>query len=322
VNTFFNRRELLGVAVASAACSRPLARQGRAPAELPKVSIVRQEAYTQDVYDAMRRLLAEHQTLIRGKRVVLKPNLVEFDPHRPVNTHPILVHAALEAFKALGAADVRIAEGPGHRRATMDMADGAGYFETIPKFEDIFTDLNLDDVSLIGLRNPHSTLKELYLPNTILAADLLVSMPKLKTHHWTGATLSMKNLFGVVPGGVYGWPKNVLHWAGIHECVADLANLFPRTLAIVDGIVGMEGNGPIQGSAKPVGLIVAGTDLAAVDATCCRLMGINPLNVGYLALSRSSDALAAAAIRQTGEAIAGTRALFELPPRFEALRGA
>ena len=93
-------------------------------------------------------------------------------------------------------------------------------------------------------------MKKWYLPRTALGADLLVSMPKMKTHHWVGATLAMKNLFGVVPGGVYGWPKNVLHWAGIDECIADLHAVFPRQFAIVDGIVGMEGNGPIQGAAK------------------------------------------------------------------------
>ena len=67
-----------------------------------------------------------------------------------------------------------------------------------------------------------SRLRSLYLPHTVLGSDLLVSMPKMKTHHWAGATLSMKNLFGIVPGGVYGWPKNVLHWASIHQSIADL----------------------------------------------------------------------------------------------------
>ena len=70
---------------------------------------------------------------VRGKRVVLKPNLVEFDEHTVINTHPMLVHAALEGFRAAGAADVRIAEGPGHRRVTLDLADAAGYFSTIPR---------------------------------------------------------------------------------------------------------------------------------------------------------------------------------------------
>src|SRR5262249_21141128 len=153
--------------------------------------------------------------------------------------------------------DVTIAEGPGHRRNTLDLADAAGYFRTVPGFEDRFTDLNLDDVTRVRPARQFSRIPKLYLPDTALRADLLVSMPKLKTHHWVGATLSMKNLFGVVPSAVYGWPKNVLHWSGIDESIADLHAAFPRQFALVDGIIGMEGNGPIQGTPKPLGVLVA-----------------------------------------------------------------
>ena len=58
-------------------------------------------------------------------------------------------------------------------------------------------------------------MRELALPATILDSDFVISMPKLKTHHWAGMTCSMKNLFGTVPGAVYGWPKNILHAHGI-----------------------------------------------------------------------------------------------------------
>ncbi len=68
----------------------------------------------------------------------------------------------------------------------------------------MFVDLNVDDVTRIHLPRRFSRLGKLYLPNTALRADLLVSLPKMKTHHWVGATLAMKNLFGLVPGGVYG----------------------------------------------------------------------------------------------------------------------
>jgi uncharacterized protein (DUF362 family) len=252
---------------------------------------------------------------------VLKPNLVEFEPGSSINTHPLLVHAAYEAFRAMGAASVRIAEGPGHRRNTLDLADAAGYFQTVPGFEDVFTDLNVDDVSRVHLPRQVSRLGKLYLPNTVLGADLLVSMPKMKTHHWVGATLSMKNLFGTVPGGLYGWPKNVLHWAGIEECIADLHTAYPRQFALVDGIVGMEGNGPIQGSPKAAGVLVAGSDPAAVDATCCRIMRIDPHKVGYLRLAAQGGAqIAEAGIRQTGENIASVATPFALIPYFRSYR--
>jgi uncharacterized protein (DUF362 family) len=284
------------------------------------VSVVRQPGYTQDIYETVRRALAGHRLDVRGKSVILKPNLVEFEAGSVINTNPILVHAAMEAFKAMGASTVRIAEGPGHRRGTLDLADAAGYFKTIPGFEDLFTDLNLDDVSRIRFPHPVSRLRSLYLPHTALSCDLLVSMPKMKTHHWAVATLSMKNLFGVVPGGVYGWPKNVLHWAGIAECITDIQTVFPRTFALVDGIVGMEGNGPIQGTAKAAGVIVTGRDVAAVDATCCRLMRIDPLHVEYLRLSRAPFDLAEGAIRQHGESIAALSTTFALLPQFRAAR--
>jgi uncharacterized protein (DUF362 family) len=203
------------------------------------------------------------------------------------------------------------------------MADAAGYFHTVPGFEDRFTDLNLDDVTRFRPRRQFSRLGKLYLPDTVLGADLLVSMPKMKTHHWTGATLSMKNLFGVVPGGVYGWPKNVLHWSGIHECIADLHSFFPRQFALVDGIVGMEGNGPIQGTPKHAGVLVAGSDPVAVDATCCRIMRIDPMQIAYLSLAASSrrDAqLLEPNIRQIGESISSVATTFELLPDFNGLR--
>ena len=271
------RRELLTAAAGAAmmsGCRTEL--RSIAPA---RVSILKVPAYDQTIYDTMRRLLAEHLGDVRGRSILLKPNLVEFEPDCGINTHPLLVHAAFEAFRAMGAATVRIAEGPGHRRNTLDLAEAAGYFQTVPNFEDHFVDLNLDEVTRVRPTEQFSRIKKLYLPNSALGADLLVSMAKMKTHHWVGATLSMKNLFGVVPGGIYGWPKNVLHWAGIDESIADLHAAFPRHFAIVDGIVGMEGNGPIQGTAKHAGVLVAGRDPVAVDATCCRIMRIDPMRI-------------------------------------------
>lgn len=311
------RDVVLGAAgcLALDACSR-----SRPPAERPRVSIHRVPAYAQSLFDTVRRIVAEHKVAVRGKRVVLKPNLVEFDPAAPINTHPLLVHAALEAFRAAGAADVRIAEGPGHRRATLDMAEAAGYFDAVPDFERLFTDLNLDETARVRLVSPHSRLRELYLPKTVLGADLLVSLPKMKTHHWVAATLGLKNLFGVVPGGVYGWPKNVLHWAGIEESIADLNRLVPRRFTIVDGIVAMQGNGPIQGNAKAAGVVVAGSDAVAVDATCCRLMGIDPERVRYLRLAETAGQTAEANVEQTGEPLAAVASAFDLLPAFREMR--
>lgn len=320
-NSHLNRREVLAAVAAGAALTR--CGKATAPARqfpVSNVSIVKASGYSTDVYDTVYRMIAGHQLNVRGKRIVLKPNLVEYDANTCINTHPAIVHAVYEAFRKLGAGDVRIAEGPGHRRGTLDLADAAGYFSTISKFEDSFTDLNTDAVAKRRIPNPVSKLDSLYLPHTVLDCDLLVSVAKMKTHHWAGATLSMKNLFGLVPGAVYGWPKNVLHWAGIPETIVDLHHLFPRQFAIVDGIVGMEGNGPIQGTPKAAGVLVAGSDPAAVDATCCRVMGIDPKQIQYLRFARGEENLGEGAFRQIGENVRDVRTDFALMDEWKGVR--
>jgi uncharacterized protein (DUF362 family) len=286
-----------------------------------QVSIVRAPKYDYSLYNTVHSILREHKIDARGKNVLLKPNLVEFEPQSAINTDPLLVHAVYEAFRSMGAASVRIAEGPGHRRNTLDLADAAGYFDIVPHFEDVFVDLNLDDVARFRPERQLSGMKKWYLPKAALGADLLVSIPKMKTHHWVGATLSMKNLFGVVPSGVYGWPKNMLHWSGIDECIADLHSFFPQQFAIVDGIVGMEGNGPIQGQAKPMGVLVAGSDPVAVDATCCRVMRIDPLKIRYLLMAASLEShITERNIAQIGESVESVATPFALIPDFQHIR--
>jgi uncharacterized protein (DUF362 family) len=221
---------------------------------------------------------------VRGKTIVLKPNLVEFDPNGVINTNPLVIEAAIDCFRTLGARQVLVAEGPGHRRDNEYLLTASGIYGVIKEHRVPYVDLNSDDVRPTRLLSSFTNLEQLYLPETLYNADLLVSMPKLKTHHWAGVTLSLKNMFGVVPGSVYGWPKNILHWQGIHNSILDINSSLPvRQFAIVDGIIGMEGNGPLQGEAKDSGVLIFGKDLVAVDATAARLMKIEPKKIKYLA---------------------------------------
>lgn len=310
------RRAILAASAAAcaAACSlRP------APGREPLVSILKAD-YGSGLFDAVRRLLVEHKVPLKGRRVVLKPNLVEYDESTAINTSPKLVLAVMEACRSLGAASVTIAEGPGHRRPTWDLAEAAGYFAEIPEFEKTFVDLNLDEIEEVRLPRPAPDLEALWLPQTALACDLLISLPKMKTHHWVGATLGMKNLFGLVPGQVYGWPKNILHWAGIHECIVAINSAVPNMFTIVDGVEGMEGNGPIQGRRKHAGVIVAGADRVAVDATACRVMGIDPRRIRYLRMAQDAGQIEDANIRQIGEPVQAVRTDFDLIPEFRHLR--
>jgi uncharacterized protein (DUF362 family) len=178
----------------------------------------------------------------------------------------------------------------------------------------------VDDVTRVPLKTRASRLKELYLPKTVLGVDFLVSMPKLKTHHWAGVTLSLKNMFGIVPGSCYGWPKNVLHWAGIDRSILDINAAARPDFAIVDGIVGMEGNGPLQGTPKDSGVLIFGNDPVAVDATCCRIMGLRPERVKYLVQAGTLlGHMNADKIQQLGESPESVRTSFAVLECFQGL---
>jgi uncharacterized protein (DUF362 family) len=150
-----------------------------------------------------------------------------------------------------------------------------------------FVDLNYEDVVKRPNRGGFSGLDALYFPRSVAEADFVVSMPKLKTHHWVGMTAAMKNMYGVLPGIKYGWPKNVLHHNGIPQTVVDINCSAPTTLAIVDAIDCMEGDGPILGSLKPLGLILIGSNVTALDATAARIMHLAPERISYLALAKN-----------------------------------
>ena len=285
-----------------------------------KVAIRAVESYESDVEAIVWEILQEFNLPVQGKSVLLKPNFVEPDSEGVINTNPVVIRAAREAFLRMGAKSVIVAEGPGHERDTEGIVEVLRLRDFIGPLDRAFVDLNTDEVCEVPTRTQASKLKSLSLPKTVLGADFVVSMPKMKTHHWVGITLSLKNMFGIVPGSCYGWPKNVLHWAGISKSILDINGTVRPDFAIVDGIVGMEGNGPVQGSAKAAGVLVAGDDPVAVDATCARIMGLAPERIDYL--KRAALLLGnmqEEKIQQVGESIARMRKPFEVLPAFQKL---
>jgi uncharacterized protein (DUF362 family) len=260
---------------------------------------------------------------IKGKRILLKPNLVEPRQHlEHINTHPLVIRGAVEAFLSLGAAEVFVAEGAGHRRDSLIVLDESGLADVLYEDRIQFIDLNGSSVIRVKNQGQTSRLEYLYFPEELQKADIIVSIAKMKTHHWTGVTLSMKNMFGVMPGLVYGWPKNVLHWAGIHQSIFDINATLKPQLAIVDGIVGMEGDGPIMGEPVRANVVVMGRNLPAVDATCARIMGINPHRIPYLNhASGKLGPIGEEGIEQRGETIRARRKDFKLIDSIPAQQG-
>jgi uncharacterized protein (DUF362 family) len=280
------------------------------------VAIIRCDSYER-CYKAVEdglRLLAPS---VRGKRVLLKPNLVEYSGKAPINTHPSVIAATADSLFRLGASEVTVADGPGHVRDSEMLIDECGLRIKLAEVGQVrFVDLNFDAVRRISPRGGFTSFRELWLPETVLSADVIISMPKVKTHHWAGVTLSLKNLFGCVPGNVYGWPKNVLHWEGIDNSIVELAATIPVHYVIADGIVAMEGNGPLHGPSRHLGCLLFADDPIAADATCCRLMGIEPLRINHLQMTAPIGNSTLDRITHVGEPIASLRQTFVLMPEF------
>ena len=282
--------------------------------------------YQLDIADTISRGIRELSISpeeLKSKRILLKPNLVETASGAPhINTHPLVLRGAIEAFLRLGATAVMVAEGPGHRRDTLAIYEESGLADVLTKDRIPFHDLN--HVTGYNLPNAgrQTSLQTLTFPAMFQEVDWIVSVAKMKTHHIAGATLSMKNLFGVMPGIYYGWPKNVLHHAGIENSILDINATLKPHFAIVDGIVGMEGDGPIMGDPKRAGVLVMGRNLPAVDATCCRIMGIDPYKVSYLERADNwLGPIAEGAIEQRGETIKSVRTNFALLDTIPAQKG-
>ncbi|MBI2943623.1 MAG: DUF362 domain-containing protein [Candidatus Wallbacteria bacterium] len=326
------RRTLLAGALVAAAHQLGVLRSARRwlDRSTSLVGVVRCDSYAEPALGgAVARVLeAAGLPPVAGKRVVLKPNFVDHFEGRPVETDARLLMATVLHLRRLGAREVTVAEGAGNRNDLAPVLETSGLSASLARERVRFVDLNYDDLDIL----PGATLSEvegesllgrLALPRTLTRADLVISMPKLKTHHHVGVTLSLKNLFGCVPGVKYGWPKNVLHWNGIDRSILEIYGTLRARVpmfALLDGIVGMEGDGPLHGTARQRGLLVAGADLASVDAVGARSMGLAPGLVAHLGASQLLELgrVDAGRIRIAGE-LPGSSSPFAVPPKFRHL---
>jgi len=286
-----------------------------------RVAILGAESYSHNLENILHAGLKLFRLDVRGKTVLLKPNLVDYIPGNHINTHPFLVSATAECFRRFGAKSVLIGEGPGHQRDTVLVLLESGFTEELRQLKVPFVDLNRDALVMTPLLAAYMGMKHVWLPRTVLEADFVVSMPKVKTHHWSGVTLSMKNMFGVVPGAKYGWPKNILHWKGIQESILDICATVPVHFVIADAIVAMEGNGPLNGKPRPLNRILLADDPVAADATCARLMGLDPARITHIRIgAQFLGNLSIERIDQVAEALCAPDNPFEVVPEFRHLR--
>lgn len=253
----------------------------------PIVSIGRCNTYApSEVEGALTRLLAPlggmSAFVSPGQSVMLKVNLLmRAEPDRAVTTHPALVRAVARATLAAGAADVVIGDSPGGRATA---ASAKALFETSGMAaiaEDEGVRLALLDDDVVRRDAPGGVLyRSFNLGREAIDADVLIDLPRLKTHGFMMMTGAVKNLFGCVPGLEKAqFHLKVPDRAAFGEMLVDLLLACRPALSIMDAVVGMEGDGPSGGAPKQIGALLASSDAVALDVVAAAIAGFDPLDV-------------------------------------------
>lgn len=164
------------------------------------------------------------------------------------------------------------------------------------------------DVDLNGIY-----FKNLQVSKTYMKSDFLISIGKLKTHDMTGITCNLKNLFGANP-----IKYKAQYHPHLDEVICDMNKVRLPDLCLVDGIVAMEGNGPMSGTPRPTGLLIAGNDAIATDHACVRIMGLNPNKISHINLA-AMQKLGSTNYEVLGEEIEDVKTRFEFMPRWKTI---
>lgn len=217
-----------------------------------------------------------------GERILLKPNLVEgMPPAKAVNTHPEVMRALIREVRRVGGIPL-VGDSPGVS-STHKAAEKCGLLQVC---QEEAADL-IDFGESMEISCPEGLiLKKLHIAKAYTQADKVISVAKLKTHTFMGITGATKNLFGFI----VGMQKAQFHLRmqkrqEFASMLVDIATTIKPILSIVDGIVGMEGNGPRNGTPVQAGVLLAGENCFAVDVAMASIMGFNPEDIPLTALA-------------------------------------
>jgi len=287
----------------------------------PVVAVVRSEGYYEGVKRALEVIEERIAESLKGKRrVLVKPNFVSTRRELAV-THVDSVRAVLDVLSRHYSGEITLGEGPALGNLS-DALRNFGYQKLIEEYGLNVVDLNEDEYAeLEGVDSGLRPLK-FRVSKTLLESDYIVSVAKPKTHDCVIVTLSIKN---VVVGGLVRGEKSKIHQGtkAINLNIAKLARHVMPSLGVIDGHVGMEGSGPVSGD--PVNLRAAAASLhpVSLDAVMAKIMGFDPLNIGYLYYLDAWGVGVADlnSIRVIGESIDDVAVKFKPHPRYrEQLR--
>jgi uncharacterized protein (DUF362 family) len=240
--------------------------------------------------------------------VILKPNLCNSkNPEGMVLTDFRIIHAIVKMLKEQGN-EITIVESDNISDNADIRMKKSGLMDLVKKWNISYKNLSHDAFLLHQVAGV-----KIKLPRTILEADYLINIPKIKTCAHTTVTLSIKNLFGVIQRS----NKAKLH-KKLDEILPYLTKVIRNDLIIVDGITCMEGNGPVIGTPINLGIIVTGSNPVSVDSLCCRIMGFDPSQIIHLSVSAKNGLGEMENIEIIGDEWTKYKCEFEKPYSFRA----
>ena len=242
--------------------------------------VVIHPATYESVHQAVYRAFEVFPLELQGKRVFINPNVLRAsEAEEGIVTHPAVLRAVVERVETMGPASIVVGDNPGLSsyganeecfKETGLMEAAGGYYQNIGN-DSRKVDFNPDFMPTVSISS------------IVLDSDIIISLPKFKTHGLTIVTGAIKNSYGFLPGA----QKARLHKAAgsperFHEMVVDVFRLRVPDLFIVDAVLGMEGNGPASPDLRDIGLILASDNAVAMDAVIATMMGCEPARLRFL----------------------------------------
>ena len=242
--------------------------------------VMLQPATYEKVRQAVDRAFELFPLAVQGKKVLIKPNVLRAaTAAEGITTHPAVLRAVVEKVETLGPAAIVVGDNPGlfdyganeaSFQKTGLMEAAKGYYQNIG-----------NDSRQVAFHPDF--METVSLSRIVLDADIIISLPKFKTHGLTVITGAIKNSYGFLPGA----QKARLHKAAgsperFHELVVEVFRLRVPDLFIMDAVVGMEGNGPASPELREIGLILASDNAVALDGVMAVMMGCDPARLRFL----------------------------------------
>ena len=227
-----------------------------------------------DIEMAVRRSvkLAGRFQVKSGMKVVIKPNVCNAkNPHGMVITDFAIIEAVIKLVRDKGCEPLVVESDNIADRADKRVRE-SGLMAKLGEWGVSFLNLSGDECVLHKIAGT-----EIMIPKTMLEADYVLNLAKVKTCAHTVVTLGIKNLYGCFQEA----KKSRLH-KKLDEVLPYLAKTIKTDMTIIDGLTCMEGNGPVVGNPKKLGVVIAGTDIVSVDCLCCRLMGFEPEDIRHI----------------------------------------